>query len=274
MTEPLFHVEGAAYAYPGGVRALAGVDLAIRAGERIALLGANGSGKSTLLLLLNGLLFPDHGRVAVWGTDLTEDRLHGDEEFRLRFRGACGLIFQNADHQLFSATVEEELAFGPLQLGWPAERVREATERALARFRLEPIRHRPPFRLSGGEKRRVALASVLVSEPAILLLDEPSSGLDPRTVEETVETLAGDGTAGGAEARTLVCASHDLHLAAVLAERVVVLGEDGKVAADGPAERILADEELLRAHNLLHRHRHQHAEGWHVHPHGHGPGKD
>ncbi|MBI3267489.1 MAG: ABC transporter ATP-binding protein [Planctomycetes bacterium] len=269
----MFLVQGATYDYPGNIRALAGVDLAIHEGERVALLGANGSGKSTLLLLLNGLVFPEQGSVSVWGVSLTEDRLHEDASFRLRFRSACGLVFQNADHQLFNASVEDELAFGPLQLGWPEARVREAIERVLARLRLERIRHRPPFRLSGGEKRRVALASALVSGPEILLLDEPSSGLDPRSVAETVDLLSA-GTNDTFTVRTLVCATHDLHLAGSLAQRVVLLGEDGRVAADGPATAILADEDLLRRHNLLHEHGHRHAGTWHSHSHPHGEASD
>ncbi|MBI5365432.1 MAG: energy-coupling factor ABC transporter ATP-binding protein [Planctomycetes bacterium] len=269
-TPPVFRLEEVAYTYPGEVNALSGLSLAIEEGDRVALLGATGSGKSTLLLLLDGLIFPAAGKVFTRGEPLTEARLQEEDDFRLRFRAECGLVFQNADHQLFNSTVEEELAFGPLQLGWAETRVRAAVATALADFRLERLRQRPPFRLSGGEKRRVALASVLIAEPRVLLLDEPSGGLDPRSIEETLTALGATDATPAAARRTLVFATHDLHMAAALARRVVLLSEDGRVAADGPAERLLADESLLATHNLLHRHAHQHAERWHAHPHRHG----
>ena len=187
MSAPAFELQDVGYAYQE-VAALDGLSLVIARGQRVVLLGANGSGKSTLLRLLDGLYFPDRGVLEAFGEPLTEARL-ADEAINFAFRRRVGLVFQNPDVQLFNPTVFDELAFGPLQLGWPSARIRERIEAMLARFAIGHLKDRAPHRLSGGEKKRVALASVLILEPDVLLLDEPTAALDPESQSEVIRFL-------------------------------------------------------------------------------------
>jgi cobalt/nickel transport system ATP-binding protein len=264
--QPPFRLERVRYCYPGGAVGVQGVDLTIEAGERVALLGANGSGKSTLLKVLDGLLFPQQGTVHAFGEALTERQL-SEERANARFRRQVGLVFQNADVQLFSSSVWEEIAFGPLHMGLDPKEVLERVADMLALFALEEVRDRPPFRLSGGEKRKVALASVLASNPGVLLLDEPTAGLDPRSRRWLIDSLVRLGRAG----KTLVTATHDLEIVGEIADRVVVFGEDHRIAASGPPARILADRDLLLQVNLIDPQFHSHVHGGdHRHYHTHG----
>jgi cobalt/nickel transport system ATP-binding protein len=258
--EPLFLLRGVGLAYPGGQVALDGVDLAIWPGERVAFLGANGSGKSTLLKLLDGIMSPTSGQMTALGQDVAAVAA-GEDAFV--FHRAVGLVFQDPDIQLFSATVLDDVAFGPLQLGLPAEEVSERCEEALAAMDIAHLASRAPFELSGGEKKRAAIASVLSLRPEVILLDEPTAALDPRTKWVLVELIRSLGSAG----RTVIMATHELDIVPLIADRVVVLTEDGRVAADGPAEAVLADTELLLAANLIHEHRHRHGQITHTHPH-------
>ncbi|ETD81110.1 energy-coupling factor ABC transporter ATP-binding protein [Rhodobacter capsulatus] len=244
---PAFELQGVQFAYKG-VPALNGLDLTLPMGRRTALLGANGSGKSTLLRLLDGLQFPAAGRISAFGTPLTE-AMFADEAAAIAFRRRVGFVFQNPEVQLFCPSVFDELAFGPLQLHWPKERIRARVARAIAQFGLAPLAGRPPHRLSGGEKKRVALASVLILDPEVLLLDEPTAALDPQATDDIAALLE---TEFGARnpGRTLIFSSHDLDLVARIADHVVVL-EAGKVAAAGPAAEVLARTALLRRARLL-----------------------
>ncbi len=263
---PLFELERVRYGYDGyrAVPALDDVSLTFSAGTRVALLGANGSGKSTLLRLLDGLDFPQSGAVRFRGITLDEERLR-DDRFAFELRRTVGLVFQNADAQLFNPTVIDELAFGPLQLGWPKQRIRERSEEVLATLGIGALRDRAPHRLSGGEKRRVALASVLILDPEVLLLDEPTAMLDPQSESGIIDLLVGWAGSG----RTVVTAINDLELVADIADRCVVL-RAGRVVADGSPHDIVRDHELLRACGLLHAHRHTHESGeTHSHPHLH-----
>ena len=248
---PLFDCHDVHYAYQGRFPALAGVDLSIEHGLRVALVGANGSGKSTLLSMLDGLVFPQRGSIRFDGRELTEAALQG-EAFSLDFRRRVGLVFQNPDVQLFCPTVREDIAFGPLQLGFEPRVVESRIESLAQDLGIAPLLDRPPHQLSVGEKRKVSFATVLAIEPEVLLLDEPTAGLDPRTTTHLIEMLHQAAHHG----RTIVTATHDLHTLADIADIVYVFGQDKRLAASGTPETILANHELLQANNLIHVHPH------------------
>jgi cobalt/nickel transport system ATP-binding protein len=244
------------------------VTLRIWPGERVALLGANGSGKSTLLKLLDGIIGPSRGTMRALGRDVAAVAA-GEDGFR--FHRQVGLVFQDPDIQLFSATVLDDVAFGPLQLGLSRDEVRERCDEALAAMEITQLADRAPFELSGGEKKRAAIASVLSLRPDVILLDEPTASLDPRTKWLLVDLIQRLGEAG----RTLITATHELDIVPLIADRVVVLSEDRRVVADGPPEAVLADRDLLIRVNLIHEHLHEHGSTVHSHPHeaedGHHP---
>jgi cobalt/nickel transport system ATP-binding protein len=221
---------GLRFRYPNGVLGLDGVDLRVAPGERVAVLGPNGAGKTTLMLHLNGLLRGE-GQLDVAG--IADSR---------ELRAAVGLVFQDPDDQLFMPTVAEDVAFGPLNLGLAREAVRARVADALAAVRMEHVLDRAPHQLSFGQRRRVAIATVLAMRPRLLVLDEPSANLDPRARRELLEVL-------DAIDRTMLVVTHDLPFAARLCERAVILSA-GRIAADGPCREILADEDLLAAHDL------------------------
>jgi len=259
----LFDIDHVTFGYEG-VTALDDLSLSIAHGSRVAVLGANGSGKSTLLRLLDGLCFPQTGSVRFRGEPLAEPRF-AEDDFACGFRREVGLVFQNPDVQLFNPTVFDEVAFGPLQLRWPKDEVRERVAGILHRLRISHLRDRVPHRLSGGEKKRVALASVLVLDPAVLLLDEPTASLDPRSQSQIIDLLVEWG--GGA--KSVIVATHNLADLEDIADRCCVL-ESGRLAADGVPAEILRDHDLLERANLVHAHRHRHASGvMHFHPHEH-----
>ncbi len=259
----IFQLDKVRFGYQD-VPAIRGLSLGIDERTRVALVGANGCGKSTLLRLLDGLYFADAGAVRYQGDVLTESRF-ADAAFAASFRRRVGLVFQNPDVQLFNPTVFDEVAFGPLQLGWSHDEVRERVANVMSRFRLSGLKDRSPQRLSGGEKKRVALASVLVMDPEVLLLDEPTASLDPRSRSEVIDLVAG----WAGDGKTIVTATHDIHALEEMADRCCVL-ESGQLAADGPPGEILADAALLERTNLIHVHRHRHASGLiHSHPHEH-----
>lgn len=254
MSDCVFELTDVSYAYQRQM-ALASLSMRVERGCRVALLGANGSGKSTLLRLLDALYFPASGEVKAFGETLGEAAF-ADDAVNFAFRRRVGLVFQNPDVQLFNPTVFDELAFGPLQLGWPRERILRAVERILARFALGHLKERAPHRLSGGEKKRVALASVLILEPDVLLLDEPTASLDPESRSAVIRFLNESRDTG----RTIVTATHDLDILEDIADRVFVLA-DGKVAGAGTPAEILANADLLRATHLAHAPLHVHAAG-------------
>jgi cobalt/nickel transport system ATP-binding protein len=222
---------GLRFRYPNGVVGLDGVDLHVTAGERVAVLGPNGAGKTTLMLHLNGLLTGE-GTLEVAG-------LRPDDR---ALRAAVGLVFQDPDDQLFMPTVAEDVAFGPLNLGIDRAHARARVHEALTAVRMEHAADRAPHQLSMGERRRVAVATVLAMRPELLVLDEPSANLDPRARRELLEVLADLDC-------TLLVVTHDLPFAAELCQRAVILAR-GRVAADGATTDLLADTELLAAHDL------------------------
>jgi cobalt/nickel transport system ATP-binding protein len=228
------HATGLAYRYPNGHAALQGIDLHVEHGERLAVLGPNGAGKTTLMLHLNGLMSGE-GELEVAGLDVSPRTLRD-------LRQRVGLVFQDPDDQLFMPTVEEDVAFGPLNLDLAREEVQLRVGEALAAVRMQGAAGRAPYQLSMGERRRVAIASVLAMRPSLLVLDEPSASLDPRARRELLDVLAGI-------ERTMLVTTHDLPLAAELCERAVILA-DGRVVADGPCREVLANSALLFAHDL------------------------
>jgi len=213
---PAFSVQDISYDYEG-IPALRGLSLQIGSGERVALLGANGSGKSTLLRVLDALCFPSSGSISFHGGSITRQHLQEDE-FALNFRRRVALVFQNPDVQLFNPTVFDELAYGPLQMQWKKEDVVRRVEETLVLMGLAHLRERPPYRLSGGEKKRVALASVLVLDPEVLLLDEPTSTLDPKSQSQVIDLIQQwKGTS-----KTVITATHQLEIVEDIADRVFV----------------------------------------------------
>jgi cobalt/nickel transport system ATP-binding protein len=228
------HAVGLAYAYPGGQVALDGVELHVKHGERVAVLGPNGAGKTTLMLHLNGLM-RGSGSLEVAGIEVGAKTL---AELRRR----VGVVFQDPDDQLFMPTVAEDVAFGPLNMELGRDEVRLRVAEALAAVRMEMAAERAPYQLSMGERRRVAIATVLAMRPHLLVLDEPSANLDPRARRELLEVLERID-------RTMLITTHDLPLAAELCERAIILAA-GRVVADGACRELLADDELLAAHDL------------------------
>lgn len=241
------------YSYPGNHLALNDVSLEIRAGDSIAFLGANGSGKSTLLKILDGLIFPSSGTIKAFGSALSEAGMElNRSEYARYFRRKVGMVFQDADAQLFSPVVWEEVSFAPLQLGLAASDVRRRVDDALSLLGISDLRDRSPQSLSEGEKRKVAIASVLSSSPEVLLLDEPSSDLDPRTrvwLHNFLVELHQNG-------KTLITATHDLDLAADIAHRCIILNEQHEMAGDGPTKEVLASWDILLGANLVREHTH------------------
>jgi cobalt/nickel transport system ATP-binding protein len=259
---PLFELTNVSFSYDGSAPALRDVSLTICAGERVAILGANGCGKSTLIKMLDGLLFPQSGRLDAFGAPLTEAALR-DERTTYRFRRRVGFVFQNSDAQLFSPTVREEIAFGPLQLGLAREEIEARLDDITRLLRLEKLLDRPPFQLSGGEKKKVAIASTLVVNPDVILLDEPTTGLDPRSQRWLVELLAQLHAAG----KTLVTTTHDLGIVPEIADRALVFSEAHTLVAEGPSREVLADLDLLLRVNLIHERAGRHGDTIHAHPH-------
>ncbi len=255
--EPLFYLRGVRYLYNAGQVALDGIDLDIHRGEQVVILGANGSGKSTLLKMLDGIYAPSEGRMRALGRDVAAVAA-GQEAFR--FHREVGLVFQDPDIQLFSATVFDDVAFGPLQLGLSNEEVKARCDQALAQMEITHLANRAPFELSGGEKKRAAIASVLSLHPEVILLDEPTASLDPRTKWVLVNLINKLGEVG----KTTITTTHELEIVPVIANRVIVIGEERRILADGSPQEILGDHDLLIRANLIHEHLHEYG-----HPHTH-----
>ena len=243
----LLRLDRVSYSYLDRFCALDAVSLDIERGQRVALLGANGCGKSTLLKILDGLVFPGCGRYEAFGAEVTEAHLD-DEQFSGAFRGRIGFVFQNSEAQVFSPTVREEIAFGPLNMGLSADEVTMRVNDTLRMLDLAALADRAPFQLSVGEKKRVAIASVLVMNPEVLLFDEPTAALDPRTQQWLIELIAELHAAG----KTIVLATHDLTRLDELADRCVVFSEAHTIAGEGTPDQVLADGDLLHAVNLVH----------------------
>lgn len=263
--EILFELKNVSFHYPSGEEALSDIDLNIYQGEKVVLLGANGCGKSTLLKMLDGLLFPQQGYIHIFGEMLNEKNL-SKEDFNYRFRQRVGFIFQNSEAQLFNSSVWEEIAFGPVQMGLEDAEVKRRTDDIMTLLGLEHLKDRPPFKLSGGEKKKVALASVLSINPEVILLDEPTNGLDPRTQRWLINLIKQLSRAG----KTLVTATHNLDIVEEIADRVMVFSENHRLVAVGKPAEVLSSRELLLSVNLVDEHFHRHShDGDHRHYHAH-----
>ncbi len=264
----IFNVKDLGFNYPGNIAALDRINFDVREGEVIALVGANGSGKSTLLKLLDGLVFPTKGKVTAFGTTLTEKVLDTGA-FAGEFRRKVGLVFQDPDVQLFSPTVWDEVTFGPLQLGIPREEIISRGLEALQLLDIGHLKERPPYLLSGGEKKKVSLASILSLRPQVLLLDEPTTGLDPRSQGNLIDFLLD----WSDEHKVLIFSTQDLDIVEELATRVLVIGAEHDIIADDKPEELLSDRDFLLKANLIHEHSHRHKQlvhrHEHVHDHGH-----
>lgn len=267
MTDMVFELRDVSYTYGNGITALRNVSLKIRKSDQVAIMGANGSGKSTLLSIMDALVYPTSGEFLAFGQPVTEnafDTLAGND-FAAYFRKKVGFVFQNSDAQLFSPTVFEEIAFGPLQLDMKPPEVKARVEEVMAMIGIGHLRDRAPHTLSGGEKKKVCIASMLATNPDVLLLDEPTAGLDPRTQLWLIELLHELGHAG----KTIITATHDLDAIEHISTRAIVMGEDHMVRVDGKTHEIVNDLELLLSTNLIHRHMHRHGTITHQHLHTH-----
>jgi len=235
MSHHIVEVQDLKFSYPDHTPALNGVTFRIEHGESVAVVGANGAGKSTLLLHLNGYLSPVEGKVRIGDYPLTPKTLQ-------EVRRTVGMVFQDPDDQLFMSTVSDDVAFGPLNLGFPAEDVRERVQSALQTVGVLHLKDRPSYRLSAGQKRRVAIASVLSMSPDILVMDEPTSGLDPQARRKLISILK-------TFKHSKIIATHDLDMVTELCERTIVM-HDGAIMADGPTREIFRDDELLSKSHL------------------------
>ena len=262
--EKFLELEQINYSYYGKIPALCDISLGLKQGERFAIIGANGSGKSTLLQIMNGLIHQSEGAFYFRDKEISEKALKDKALLRF-FRERVGYVFQDSDVQLFCPTVLDELLYGPLQLEINEEEAFHRAFEVMQILNIENLKDRPSYMLSGGEKKRVAIGSVLTMNPEVLLLDEPTNGLYPRTQCFVVELMLALSEAG----KTLVIATHDLSLVDELHARVALLSEDHKIETVGPSEDILRDTDLLLKVNLIHEHMHSHGEAPHKHRHSH-----
>ncbi len=260
----IFELENINYSYLGRIPALRGLNLAVKDTEKAVLMGANGTGKSTLLALLNGLIFSDSGSFRAFGKKLREGDF-SDDAFSSDFRRKVGFVFQNPDIQLFCPTVEEDVMFGPLNLGVPVDEAKKRLKNLAESLKFSHLLKRSPHQLSIGEKKKIAIAGVLSIEPDVLLLDEPTAGLDPATARDIIDIILGENKRG----RTIVTATHDLHIVAEIADIVHVFDSANTIVRSLGPEEILSDEQFLKDHNLIHIHKHRHAGSLHTHPHTH-----
>lgn len=236
----MLEVKNLKYSYNKDYQALKGVSLKIERGQMVALLGKNGAGKSTLFLHLNGIYEPDEGKVFIDGEELKYSK-----KALLKFRQKVGIVFQNPDDQIFAPTVEEDVAFGPLNLGLPMEEVQDRVEEALERVGMSGFEKKAPHHLSGGQKKRVAIAGILAMKPEIMVLDEPTAGLDPQGVEDLSKLL----NELNEEGITILISTHEVDLVPNYADKVFVL-VDGLLIGEGTPKEIFAQPEILEQANL------------------------
>lgn len=260
MDKAVFSLKGVEFSYHDSSPLLSGLNLDFYYGDSVCLLGANGSGKSTVLKMLCALLFPTRGIFRAFGDDIDEARMENDR-YAKEYRRRVGFVFQNSEAQLFTTRIWDEIAFGPLQLGLAARDVKQRVEDIAGLLRIEDLLERSPYRLSGGEKKKVALACVLVMNPEVLILDEPTNGLDPKTQRWLTELLLQLNKAG----RTIITATHNLELAHAISKRALVLSEEHRLIGDGNTFEILGNRDLLIQVNLIDEYTHIHESHEHTH---------
>lgn len=241
----LFKLDSIAFAYSEKEPVLNDLSLEIFEGERISILGANGCGKTTLLKILSGLIFPQSGEFTAFGDKIEQKNF--SDKFSKVYHRKIGFIFQDSDIQLFCSTVYEELAFGPLQFGLSQELVKQRINETAQMLGIKHLLEKTPYKLSSGEKKKVAIASVLILNPDVLILDEPTNSLDPRSQSWLLRLLHTLGDAG----KTLIFATHNLNLVPEVSDRAVLFDEDHNIVADMPVMELLKDEELLKRVNLV-----------------------
>ncbi len=254
---PAIEVIDLRFNYPGGHLALAGASFEVRSSETVALMGANGVGKSTLLLCMVGV-YTGSGLIRVDGVELGPETVSS-------IRRRIGFVFQNPEHQLFSTSVLDDVMFGPLNLGLSKEEALARADETLGELNLIHLKHRTPQHLSQGEKKKVALATALAMDPCVLMLDEPTAGLDPRSSTQLIDIFFNLKDRG----KTMLVATHDMHLVDEVADRIIVLGESRTIVREGSTAEILTDTDFLARHNLIHEHGHFHERRRHGHPHFH-----
>ncbi len=260
----IFALKNVYFSYLGKYPAVCGVDINIRQGDKVTIIGANGSGKSTLLHMLDGLIFPDKGSIKAFGNELKEG-LFNDENFSVDFRKKVGLVFQNPDIQLFCPTVKEDIVFGPLQLRVSKNEIEKRLNELIGILNIKDLLDRSPHQLSIGEKRKVAIASTLMIDPDVLIVDEPTAGLDPLTTRHIIDLLLQANENG----KTIITSTHDLHIVEELSDIVYVFGQEKRIVRYGSPREILEDNQLLQVNNLIHIHSHRHKDKTHSHPHLH-----
>lgn len=241
----MIRLEDVSFKYKNKV-ALNKIDINIEEGESIAIIGPNGSGKSTLLKLLNGIIFASQGKYFFDETDISEERIK-DSKFSKSFHKKIGFVFQNSDTQLFCSTVFEEIAFGPIQMGLSNEDIEKRVNGCLRLLNIEKIKDEHPYNLSGGEKKRVAIASVLALNPEVLVLDEPMNGIDPKGKKFLKELLIMLNKSG----KTIICATHDFEYVEGIFKRGIVFSENHNIIRDGRYENIIKDKQFLEEHNII-----------------------
>lgn len=264
MDNLIFELNDVYFSYLDKFPALCGIDIRISKGQKISVIGANGTGKSSFLQILDAIIFADKGSVNFCGQRLNEE-IFNDEKFSQDFRRKVGFIFQNPDVQLFCPTVRDDIVFGPLQLGLEKSRIQKRLDELIVTLDIKDLLDRSPHQLSIGEKRKVAIASTLIIEPEILILDEPTAGLDPLTTRHIIDLLIQENING----KTIITSTHDLHIVEEISDLVYVFGHQKKIVKSGLAEDILNDLELLQENNLVHIHSHKHKDKMHIHPHLH-----
>jgi cobalt/nickel transport system ATP-binding protein len=264
MRETIFELKDVFFSYLHKFPALCNIDMQITKGTMVSVIGANGTGKSTLLQMLDGLIFPDKGSIKAFGKELNEVALD-DENFSLDFRKRVGFVFQNSEVQLFCPTVKEDIVFGPLQLGFSKDHVKKRLDKVIEEFDIGALLERAPHQLSIGEKRKIAIASTLAIDPEVMILDEPTAGLDPLTSRHIIDIIVQANRAG----KTIITSTHDLHIVEEISDIIYVFDRDKKITRQGNPSEILSDNVFLKEHNLIHTHTHRHKDKIHTHPHLH-----